>query len=140
MTSGHFSSASSIGLSGAQQGGLGARGAPLVGQEDIAEQKMVTDVGADAKTTAARYDKNAHIMHSPTPIVSRIYEFVKRTFCMTPRSRPVSSRTFDNGQGNVDCHSVIIGVSKLGAEERAKFKLVVLERQRTKDVLRRARA
>lgn len=123
----------------------------------IAEQKMVTDVDADygevdrtsvyAKMTAAsaKYDKNAPGCASLeafdaqylTPIVFR--EIMKRTFniSLAPKELACLIEDFDNGQGNVDCQSFIISFIKLGAEERAKFKLVMLERQRANDVLRR---
>lgn len=126
-------------------------------KQRIAEQKMVTDIDNDygevdrtscyKKMTAssAKYDKNAPGCASLdafdaaylTPMVFR--EIMKRTFniALAPKELAVLIDDFDNGSGNVDCQSFIINFIKLGAEERNKFKLVMLEKQRRDDLIRK---
>lgn len=115
----------------------------------IADQKITTDIDWDfgevdkssiyKKLTHAssKYDKNAPGSVSLTafealylsPVSFR--EVMKRTFNinMAPKELAVLINDFDNGDGNLHCQHFIVKFIQLGAEERNKFKLIMLEKQ-----------
>lgn len=129
-----------------------------VRKKRLQEQKMTTDIDWDygevdrtsvyAKLTeaSAKYDKNAPGCVSLTafeakfltPLVYR--EVMKRTFniALAPKELAVMVSDFDNGDGNVHCQNFVVYFIKLGADERNKFKLIMLEKQRRDNEIRKA--
>lgn len=129
-----------------------------VRKKRLQEQKMTTDIDWDygevdrtsvyQKLTeaSAKYDKNAPGCVSLTafeakfltPLVYR--EVMKRTFniALAPKELAVLVSDFDDGNGNCHCQNFVVYFIKLGADERNKFKLIMLEKQRRDNEIRNA--
>jgi Ca2+-binding EF-hand superfamily protein len=67
-------------------------------------------------------------------------EVVKRTFNLVfePKELAAVIAQYDNGRGNVDCSKFLVNFIRVGAEEREKMKVIMLEKQRKDDELRRS--
>jgi hypothetical protein len=126
-------------------------------KKKLAEQKMVTDIdwgygemdrsNVYTKLTdaSAKYDKNApgcvplsaFDAQFLSPVVFR--ETMKRTFniSLAPKELAVLINDFDDSNGNLHCQSFIVYFLKIGIDERNKFKLIMLEKQRRENQMRK---
>ena len=105
-----------------------------------------TNVYKRCTEAAAKYDKNspgcvsldAFECKFLTPLEFR--EAMKRTFNipLAPKELAVLVSDFDDGNGNVNCQNFVIFFIKLGVDERNKFKLIMLEKQRRDNEIRKA--
>ena len=95
--------------------------------------------------SSAKYDKNAPGCVSPeafdaaflTPYDFR--EVMKRVFAITLTNKEIAVLLddFSDGAGNLFCKPFMIAFTKLGAEERYKFSMAQLERQRHATYMRK---
>lgn len=67
-------------------------------------------------------------------------EVLKRALNLVfePKELAAIVAQYDNGRGNIDCAKFMVNFVRVGAEEREKFKVIMLEKQRRDDELRRS--